>query len=79
MNPGDFGDPLTFPVVLPGNESFHSSSEMSQNLKHRLAHSLYRHSWFSEDESYRLWLLFLLRFPHSFLNEMSQQLWIGLP
>ncbi len=32
MNPGDFGDPLTFPVVAPAGQSFHSSREVSQHL-----------------------------------------------
>ncbi len=37
MNPNDFGDVLTFPVILPGGQILYLSSEMSQYLLDGLA------------------------------------------
>ncbi len=34
MNSNDFGDPLTFFIVPPAGQSFHSSSEIPQHLQH---------------------------------------------
>lgn len=41
MNPNDLSDPLTFPVVPPGGQSFYLTSETSKHLFQELASNFY--------------------------------------
>lgn len=49
MNPNDLSDPLTFPVVPPGGQSFHLTSETSKHLFQELASNFNQHSRFPVD------------------------------
>lgn len=40
MNPTDFADPLTFPLLSLWGQNFHLLSEMAQNLQSELAQNL---------------------------------------